>query len=178
MLSSFSPSPCLPPLILMNSRSTLMHMMNIKLGSSNYLLWANQMKPILTYQNLYSYVDDSSVSPPAMISTDVKQFVKECDVWQRCKASTVMPGGLLQPLDIPEAIWEDLSKDFIGGLPLSIGVNVILIVADRLSKYVHFIALKHPYTAKGVAELFVKGVMVTMAFQKQLQLDCEARSTG
>ncbi|KAD3067594.1 hypothetical protein E3N88_35474 [Mikania micrantha] len=42
-------------------------------------------------------------------------FVRECDVK---KASSTVPGGLLQPLDIPDAIWENLSMDFIVGLPL------------------------------------------------------------
>ncbi|KAD3069344.1 hypothetical protein E3N88_37224 [Mikania micrantha] len=109
---------------------------------------------------------------PGMTST-VKEFVKACDVCQRCKASTVMPGGLLQPLAIPEAIWEDLSMDFIGGLPLSKGCNVILAVVDRLSKYAHFMAVKHPYTAKGIAEVFVKEVIRHHGIPKTIIRDCD-----
>jgi transposase InsO family protein len=36
---------------------------------------------------------------------------------------------------------------------------VILVVVDRLTKYAHFIALKHPYTAATVAKLFMENVV-------------------
>ncbi|MCH80609.1 hypothetical protein A2U01_0001379, partial [Trifolium medium] len=89
----------------------------------------------------------------------VRNFVRACDVCQRQKYSATTPGGLLQPLLIPNAIWEDLSLDFITGIPKSKGYDAVLVVVDRLSKYSHFILLKHPYTAKSIAELFVKEVV-------------------
>ncbi|GAU17006.1 hypothetical protein TSUD_37640 [Trifolium subterraneum] len=89
----------------------------------------------------------------------VRDFVRACDVCQRQKYSATTPGGLLQPLPIPNAIWEDLSIDFITGLPKSRGFDAILVVVDRLSKYSHFILLKHPYNAKTIAEVFVKEVV-------------------
>ena len=49
--------------------------------------------------------------------------------------------------------------DFISGLPRSKGADTILDVVDRLSKYAHFCSLAHPYTAKQVAEVFVKEII-------------------
>jgi len=62
-------------------------------------------------------------------------------------------------LPIPAAVWEEISMDFITRLPKSNGYDSILVVVDRLSKYGHFIPLKHPYSARSVAETFVKEVV-------------------
>jgi len=70
-----------------------------------------------------------------------------------------MPSGLLQPLAIPEAIWEDLAMDFITSLPPSQGFTVIYVVIDRLFKATHFMPLKTDYTSKVVAEIFVKYIV-------------------
>ena len=48
--------------------------------------------------------------------------------------------------------------DFIEGLPKSGGKDYIMVVVDRLSKYAHFIALTHPYTAIQVAQLFMDSI--------------------
>lgn len=87
------------------------------------------------------------------------KYCEECVVCQRNKALALSPAGLLMPLEIPNAVWTDISMGFIDGLSKATGFNVIFLVVDRLRKYVHFLALKPPYTAKSVAEIFVKEIV-------------------
>lgn len=49
--------------------------------------------------------------------------------------------------------------DFIEGLPLSEGYNVILVVVDRFTKFAHFTPLCHPFTAPTVARAFIDSVV-------------------
>jgi hypothetical protein len=89
---------------------------------------------------------------------DIRKFVAECEVCQCNKGETVKSPGTLQPLPIPPAIWKDISMDFITGLPKSGNKSVIMVVVDRLSKYAHFCALPHPFTASSVAQIFMDQV--------------------
>jgi transposase InsO family protein len=48
--------------------------------------------------------------------------------------------------------------DFIEGLPTSGHANCIIVIVDKFSKFAHFIALHHPYTAQKVAQIFLNNV--------------------
>jgi len=89
----------------------------------------------------------------------VESYIKQCDVCQHAKHSNTHPAGLLQPLPLPQGVWMDLSMDFIDGLPRSQGYSVIFVVVDRLTKYAHFMAVKHPYTVASIAQLFMDNVV-------------------
>lgn len=47
--------------------------------------------------------------------------------------------------------WQDISLDFVEGLPKSEGFDSILVVVDRLTKFAHFIPPHHPYSTYQVA---------------------------
>ena len=89
----------------------------------------------------------------------VESYIKQCDVCQHAKHSNTHPAFLLQPLPLPQGVWMDLSMDFIEGLPRSQGYSVIFVVVDRLTKYAHFMAVKHPYTVASIAQLFMDNVV-------------------
>lgn len=58
--------------------------------------------------------------------------------------------------------------DFIDGLPMSRGVKSILVVVDRMSKYAHFVGLKHPYNASTVAGVFMQEIVRLHEFPASL----------
>ncbi|GJP43618.1 hypothetical protein CLOM_g3058, partial [Closterium sp. NIES-68] len=69
------------------------------------------------------------------LGTEVQQFVSRCDACARNKSDTKKPGGLLQPLEIPDEPWESVSLDFITDLPKTRdGHTAILVFVDRLTK--------------------------------------------
>jgi len=108
----------------------------------------------------------------------VQDWVRSCSTCQRNKTQALQPAGLLQPLDVPSQVWADISIDFIEGLPKVGGKSVILTVVDRFSKYAHFIALGHPYTAASVARAFFDGVVRLHGFPSSIVSDRDPVFTG
>ena len=63
--------------------------------------------------------------------------------------------------------------DFVTTLPVSRRMSTILIVVDRLSKYIHLEALPADFTTAKVAELFVEIVVKHHGFLKSIISDCD-----
>jgi hypothetical protein len=112
------------------------------------------------------------------LKTDVQRFVAECLVCQQNKVETMKTPGLLQPLSIPSQRWEEVSMDFITGLPKSKGKSVIMVIVDRLTNYTDFCALTHPFKASTVATAFMETVQKLHGSPKIIVSDRDPIFTG
>jgi hypothetical protein len=74
---------------------------------------------------------------------EIATYVARCDTCCRVKALHMKPAGLLQPLLVPNWKWDDISMDFISGLPTTQkGNNLIWVTVDPLTKSAHFLPIK------------------------------------
>jgi hypothetical protein len=108
----------------------------------------------------------------------VRDWVRSCETCQHNKTETLRPAGKLQPLEVLSRVWADISMDFIEGLPKVGGKSVVLTVVYRFSKYAHFIAFGHPYTAASMAHTFFDGIIHLYGFPASIVSDRDPVFTG
>jgi hypothetical protein len=94
------------------------------------------------------------------MKVDIAKYVAECNTCHQMKASHLKSVGVLQPLSIPMWKWDDISMDFIVGLPLTTRKkDSIWVIVDRLTKTTHFIAVHTTYSVQQHAELYMDQIV-------------------
>ncbi|WVZ70434.1 hypothetical protein U9M48_019105 [Paspalum notatum var. saurae] len=102
----------------------------------------------------------------------VAEYVAICDTCQRVKAGHQRPAGLLQQLKVPEWKWEEITMDFIVGLPRTQkGYNSIWVVVDRLTKVAYFIPVNTTYSGAKLAELYISRIVCLHGVPKRIIFD-------
>jgi hypothetical protein len=102
-----------------------------------------------------SYLDFSETRPPLFV-----------------KAIHMKTAGPLQSLPIPTWKWEDISLDFIVGLPRTAkGYGSIWFIIDLLTKIAHFLPVKVKYTVATYAELYIARILSLHGVPKTIVSD-------
>ncbi|WVZ76446.1 hypothetical protein U9M48_024422 [Paspalum notatum var. saurae] len=113
------------------------------------------------------------------IKRAVAEYVAVCDTCQRVKTEHQRPAGFLQPLKIPEWKWEEISMDFIVGLPRTQkGYNSIWVVVDQLTKVAHFIPVNTTYSGARLAELYISRIVCLYGVPKRIISDRGSQFTS
>ena len=105
---------------------------------------------------------------------DVAWFVERCLTCRRVKAEHQRPHGKLQPLEVPEWKWEQITMDFITKLPRTArGVDAIWVIIDRLAEmYVREVVSRHGVPISIVSD---RDVRFTSRFWKKFHEELGTR---
>ena len=91
---------------------------------------------------------------------DIVEFIAQCLVFQQVKAEHQRPRGKLQPLCIREWKWENITMNFVSGLPKSLGGNdAVWVIVHRLTKSSHFLPIRTTFILDKLASLYVKKIV-------------------
>ena len=95
------------------------------------------------------------------MKTDVHQYVTSCPVCVVSKYTNQHPIGLLNPISTPDRRWQQVTMDFVTGIPTTsnYSYDMVMVVVDRLSKYAHFVPTYTTTTAKDIAWLFYEHII-------------------
>ena len=109
------------------------------------------------------------------LEKDITRFFKKCVVCMMAKTHG-NNAGLYTPLPIPNMPWEEVSLDFVLGLPRTQrNKDSILVVVDRFSKMAHFVSCNKSNDASHFADLYFKEIVRLHGIPKTMVSDRDSK---
>jgi len=105
------------------------------------------------------------------VTRDVERYVEGCNLCQRMKNRTEEVVGKLKLSEVLEKPWTYLTVDFIIKLLVVAEKDTILVVCDKLSKIMHFVATTERTLAERLARLFRNNVWKLYGLPESVVLD-------
>nr|GEU92730.1 retrotransposon protein, putative, Ty3-gypsy subclass [Tanacetum cinerariifolium] len=110
---------------------------------------------------------------------DIATYVGRCLICQQVKIEHQCASGLLQPLDIPVWKWEEISMDFVTGLPRTQKKNdAIWVVVDHLTKSAHFLPIRKDFSISRLADIFQQEIVRLHGTPASIVSDRDLRFTS
>jgi len=107
----------------------------------------------------------------------VEEVIGNCDTCIRNKLNRHAPYELMKLPDTPARAWKLITLDFITKLlfsidpTISIKYNAILIITNRLTKYVYFLSWRTTATAENVAYELIRTIIANHGVPNEIILD-------
>ena len=109
---------------------------------------------------------------------DIRRMIGRCSTYTIGKLTKQNTGQYL-PLPIPDSPWQEVSLDFILGLPRTrCQLDAILVVVDRFTKMAHFVACSKTTDAAHTARLFFNEIVRLHGVLRSIISDRDVRFTS
>jgi transposase InsO family protein len=112
---------------------------------------------------------------------EIKEFCSACLPCQRNKDPTTKPHGVARMLDLPTRPWQSIAIDFLGPLNRAgdgRGYKYVMVVIDRFSSAIVLVPLRENFTAKDVADTFLRNIYPRYGLSDSIVSDQDPRLTS